>query len=446
MSEQQDGWWSDVKKRFSRKDKKAAPDQAKPSEEESKDKTKPLMDQFEGLAGILPSGIKDNEQIVSELLGKLQEYRTYFLLLGRWHGVLGIESDAEATSLSKAHSEHIQIELETTVDGVKNALERDKNYKKDERDRIQKEYDDEHEYLKYLEVQRRYSSNAFSWPLAILYLVIGVALFISDIPLALNLISSGFRMLVSQNEAYSLDNLFLNPWEVFISNWEAFFTAFGIAFVTIYIKMFYDDYVGFAEGANSIRMSKMKNMGGDYELTLAENKRKYYIRLIILAMVITMLGILAIFRSESVHLIDPKFQDTWLSRTVFFFITLMLPIISGICFSVSLKTFQNVWRRIKAISDVKKMRKKLENAIRILDEADRKFEVVAALMSKWVKGDRFYNFMIELLRSYYQLGYEQGLREPETYDGETDYMRRVEIMRNKVLARNTFKRIKEQSI
>jgi hypothetical protein len=87
--------------------------------------------------------------------------------------------------------------------------------------------------------------------LGVIYGFFSVALVLADIPLALELTRIGFNLKsdpqnpISNLFQYGSDEGFLfNFLKVLTVNWEVVLFAVGIAFCTIYIKVYYDDFIG----------------------------------------------------------------------------------------------------------------------------------------------------------------------------------------------------------
>ena len=84
-----------------------------------------------------------------------------------------------------------------------------------------------------------------------IYGAVALVLVLADIPLALELTRRGFNLKSDPNNAISdlflattQDGFVSHFFRVLTSNWEVVVFATGVAFCTIYIKIFYDDFIG----------------------------------------------------------------------------------------------------------------------------------------------------------------------------------------------------------
>lgn len=127
-------------------------------------------------------------------------------------------------------------------------------------------------YKEYLEHNRRYAAYSFSRAVIWIGLLVGILLMLADIPLAVELIKTGFTLkgiepdlaqagydpdkLQALIEKSDIRYLFHDFWPVFQANWEVFVTAIGISLCTILIKLYYDEEIGTAYGAWILQKKK----------------------------------------------------------------------------------------------------------------------------------------------------------------------------------------------
>ena len=168
----------------------------------------------------------------------------YMYEMGRRDGALGIRlPNLPEIGLSIAQEllRHINVmlrgrlgKLNAEVSAAQNILQNQQNA-----------YNREQAYYDYIQYQYRFFPRNYSYLLFVIYMVFGIGLIFADIPLAFELIKIGFGLPIPPDEL-SFIHLFDKGmfWAVLSANWETVITALGIAFCTIYIKIYYDEFVG----------------------------------------------------------------------------------------------------------------------------------------------------------------------------------------------------------
>lgn len=397
---------------------------------------KGIEDPFVKFKNIPALQVPDYSRITRTIKDHLYETACYFRNLGHHDGVLGIVRPQDIETMAKTYARAFHEEAQSEIGGIKQALENEKQFYSDTLHRAEQEYTEEKKHLDYIKTLYRYSPGSYSTTLFLLYAVVGFCIFIADIPLALELISKGFSYLTSPK--FPLANLFFDPLNVFLYNWETFFTAFGIAFITIYIKMYYDDYVATQEAVDIIRRQKLRTMFDDQRAFDYELKVKFIVRTVILVFLFALLIVLAWFRYESSKALNPESVSTSGAIIVFFMITLMLPVVSGICLSLSLKILQNKRHKRRAETSCEIAREKTDEISKQYRDVERRYNIVKEVYEDWIKKTDFKTEATEFYLAYYSNGYNQGLLEPDKYDGVTDFFTRVNMLRSKATAKKLF--------
>ena len=144
------------------------------------------------------------------------------------------KSRIEEECLSNQRKLNSQVEILETIKG-----------------NAERDYKTKNAYYEKLNRAYQYNHRQFSVVLGFIYGFFALVLVLADIPLALELTRRGFNLKSDPNSAIS--DLFLfgtqegfvfHVIKVLAANWEVVLFATGVAFCTIYIKIFYDDFVG----------------------------------------------------------------------------------------------------------------------------------------------------------------------------------------------------------
>lgn len=183
-----------------------------------------------------------------------------------------------------------------------------------------------------LKLERLDDVSNTSLPLGILYTVVGFSLFIADLPLSLTLVAKALKIALRSGDV-SVGQLFRNPIDViFGPTWEAMFLAIGIAFSGVFIKFYLDEFV-FKEQIN-----------GESDKSSPRRSRKTPILMTaFLFLFLTTTILLGVFRAYNKWLDQNQPAIGYgfiLESLTFIGLTLMFPVIGGVCFSAG-------WRRLE---------------------------------------------------------------------------------------------------
>ena len=415
-----------------------------------------LPDYFANLA----KGLSENEH-----LKRFIDAGAAFRKSGQYAGLWGIrdeigdlaemqvritKSRIEEECLSSQRKLNSQVEILKTIKG--NA-ERDYNAKNAYYEKLNRAY--------------QYNHKQFSLLLGFIYGFFALVLVLADIPLALELTRRGFNLKTDPNNAIS-DLFLFGTQEGFVfhfikvlaSNWEVVLFATGVAFCTIYIKIFYDDFIG-VPLENLIKKAS-ESPTADYEefylvrtdrsannvaagtpQEAANNKKeitdrfnrlwwfRFLVKLFVLIVLFSTILVLGYFRYSVVAVERVVDIPAYVTFFTYSLLTLIFPIISGICASLSLNSFHNWTERLKAGKQNSEARKAV---IRATDEFRVKEE-------EKERNSGFINWLsdaktIEQLRDYliccYESGYKFGYLYPDwTFGG--DLFSRAEALRNRNL-------------
>lgn len=341
-----------------------------------------------------------------------------------------------------------------------------------------RDYKTKNSYYERLNRAYQYNHRQFSVVLGFIYGFFSIALILADIPLALELTKKGFNLKSDPNNPISnlfqygtTDGFLYNFLQVLSVNWEVVLFAVGIAFCTIYIKIYYDDFIGVplenlikkssesprepyedqheeapqsdnkretveSEELNKIDESDESNRRDEIRDEIRRRfNRLWWVRFgvktfVLLLLFFTIL-VLGYFRYSVVA--SAKIQD--IPPTIIFLtystLTILFPIISGISGSLSLNCFHN-WR------EKSKAEKKSAVAQKILLDATDIFrnkqeeQLRNQSFIKWLRKEDTIKQLKENLVSCYKFGYKFGYLHPEwTFGG--DLFTRAEALRQRSL-------------
>lgn len=264
---------------------------------------------------------------------------------------------------------------------------------------------------KQLEGLYNHDFKQFSRNLGIFYLIASILLLIADLPLAYQITGQGFRL---------------------SSDLQKIILAIGIATCTLYIKVFWDRYLG--SRLDKISKPIESRTGFDREQHpsydpvdelrvnhINDAKKikstRFAVDLFVLLLTLLAIVLLNIFRFEFLINVslqtDPNSLFKYISGTLplwtFILVGTMFPLISGILMSLGLGCIQNSSLKRKYEKEIKELK---EEQKKLVEEKTKLKEKKANLLTKkvWfekenIKGSE--NF----LKSCYLYGYELGLFE-----------------------------------
>ena len=322
------------------------------------------------------------------------------------------------------------------------------------KENAERDYKTKNAYYEKLNRAYQYNHRQFSLLLGFIYGFFALVLVLADIPLALELTKLGFNLKADPNNAISdlfvfnaPEGFFFHTIKILSANWEVVLFATGVAFCTIYIKIFYDDFVGIP--LENLIKKASESPTADYEefqeaQTEALNNKKaitdrfnrlwwfrFLVKLFVLIILFSTILVLGYFRysivtAESLKAIPGK--ATFLTYSL---MTLIFPIVSGICASLSLSSFHNWSERRKAGKQSSAARKALIKATdeyRIkVDEQERNSGFI-----NWLGDAKTIDQLKKFLIRCYESGYKFGYLYPEWTLGG-DLFTRAEALRNRNL-------------
>ncbi|HEY6186609.1 MAG TPA: hypothetical protein VIW80_02940 [Pyrinomonadaceae bacterium] len=293
--------------------------------------------------------------------------------------------------------------------------------------------------------------QTFSLSLFIIYSIAAFFLFAADLPLSLKLVAYGYGVTTKDSlKEMSVDNFLTNPRFVVTHFWEALLLAFGIALAGIFIKYFFDTIV-FREEQKTLtwpfriaigfvlflfilttialglfRSDKQK------ELNLTDLGNKRWVLQQERQNVSTQQAI----QDMDVLIEKERSEGRASVRTLSFIaLTLLFPIVGGICFSVGWRKVVKYWhyRRVKKELSVLEQEYKTETSElrRISETLSAQEKKLARMLEEYADGDEWAEMQI----SIYRHGYMRGRNVPETIDSGASLYERCENSVAKLLSK-----------
>lgn len=436
------------------------------------------LDSWALVKDTVPFTMDTEQRLAPGLEANVRARGRYFFTLGFEDGIKGIRNEASVLEVAKGEARNLVEYVKAISLGKTKALESEKKVRQSILGDEKQRYTVARDYLERITHYYQHEPRNFAVLLGFIYFLVASALIFADIPLAKKLTIEGF---------YLKDD------------YKSFSLVIGLALCTVYIKIYYDDYVATPLGTwvrqfknipgitksikNRVKNEEDKTLnmetlntenqseGDENDVQFEKDKRgvkreyltKFVIKTALLFFTLGTIIVLGIFRYQN---IGPKEQQVlinyaeWLfknnlagslsegigkalfwTQTAFILITLIFPIIGGICLSLSFNIFQNRWRLGKANDDFDKTRQLHVIALAKLNNVEQEYEDFKNIFDEW-KGDKngsdHLDFFSKVFMAYYRLGFDDGYREPDYYDKNADIYTQVEQMRRKVIARKVY--------
>jgi hypothetical protein len=160
-----------------------------------------------------------------------------------------------------------------------------------------------------------------------------------------------------------------------------------------------------------------------------EHKRKGYIKTGLV--IITMLAILliAMFRLQTVAK-NGEFDINFFTVGAFIAITMLFPVMGGICLSYSLNNLQNLTRLSKARKKCLVYRNSLQASIKQFSDLKKEYEDVNAAAEQFNNEEKVVEEYKNYLIAFYGRGYAIGGMQPEKYSKGEDFYSKILEWRN----------------
>ena len=337
------------------------------------------------------------------------------------------QNKIQINDIANANAVFLQDEIKSAYEGRLSQLKTENKLKEKIYRNAEANYEASDKYHKSLTEQYRKNPRKFSQGVALVYLAIAVLLTFADMPLTLKLTRTGFDL--DGGENLRIQQLIENPGNFFKENWEILILAMGIAMCAIVIKIFYDEFI---EKPLEHTIKEFKNL--ESEVTpkeLQQIKRKHWVQLAFKAcmvlLTLTTMVMLGKFRFETIEYqkrleavqsspdssmagIEESRQK--ITQWTFISLTILFPLIGGICASLGL----NYWDNVRSL---KRARKDCETSRTIFLYASKELETAHKKRSNWMsvldwgQSDDFVDSIQKFLLNQYDHGYQRGLLESE---------------------------------
>lgn len=402
-----------------------------------------------------------------------QEFRFRELLMkvgnaywnrGKEDGKLG-QNKVNLSKIAVVDAEFIKDDIRSSYKAKVDQLQSRIKIKQQIYNHAEKDYNDSNLFYERAFKEFGRNSRYFSRSLAILYLLVALLLIFADIPLALELTQQGFDLDLGQN--FQIKQLFESPVHVFQENWEVFILAFGVALCSIFIKIFYDEFIERPLEKILIQFRDLSETTSEEEKDLIQRKQKKrnLVKKGILSLTFITIICLGVFRYQTIEhenrqeelaMKDQLLYNSYnrsqessanadsgkigkdkferiITGLSFILITLLFPTIGGVCFSIG----SNYWGNRNDLNKSKELAETSKNAFLI---ASKELEELTIEYSnwegalEWCNSPDFVNHIEQLFLNYYDHGYQRGMIEPDPKIAEKDlYTQAVEFRNSMIL-------------
>ncbi|MDX2249181.1 MAG: hypothetical protein SF052_20505 [Bacteroidia bacterium] len=358
---------------------------------------------------------------------------------GYEEGLTGRRTPEEKVEeIAKIKVEHVQAGLVTYAQRLYDKADSEYSTRKLKKKNIKSLYKSSRDYYFELIRQSQLFSRHYSFSLMIIYISCAILLVVSDIPLALELTKDGFGLGKTEEESLELVKLFdplqdekssLNQfWDVIRANWEVALMSLGVALFTVYIKVFWDEFVG-SPVQNTVR--QYHQLPGKYDLFELEvikrnGKQRFVIKFSVLVLTIATILVLGFFRvstkidafedrqklAEQEGIVLPDSEKwSYLDGAAFILITLMFPLIGGICLSKGLSILHNKRQLFNSKHRYTTHRRQYLRFLSLeYGDAKSKLRELEILLNNCKSSEFFEKYAKDMVESY-RLGLNQGIKE-----------------------------------
>ncbi|MBL7731948.1 MAG: hypothetical protein JNM88_12275 [Chitinophagaceae bacterium] len=388
----------------------------------------------------------DDIHVKMGLHDRISASQKYMYEMGRRDGSLGVQL-FNLPDIAMASAQELFRHVYVIVKGKLASLRSVLNAKTRIKENDEALYKREQVYNNYTKFQYRFFPRAHSLWLCFIYFIVALILIMADIPFALTLIQKGLGLSTGP-EKYSFPQLFMNNklQNVLAYSWETVITALGVAMCTIYIKIYYDEFIG-TPYANRLMVFRrfieengFQNTKELEEEINKEKKAKDRWKTGIFFFTILSILMLALFR-YSIIVKHSLIDVTSLTRVALVTISMLFPVIGGICLSYALTNFQNLRRMKKSDISYDKSRKKWQRAEEEVTIIEKDYNDIAAAYSSLENEDDVTKAYAEYLLAFYQRGYAIGGMQPDKYIRGEDFFTKVMEWRNIAISRKINKHI-----
>lgn len=291
--------------------------------------------------------VKLGDERVVEVVSRhvIQVSGELFGVAGAFHGKHGaryFHLELAAKSQAEMIVSDVNSKLNGRIKGYDTLLEGKINDRRDANDSYIAQKDKYEEFLDYSQHETRNFSRLLMW----VYLIFAIVLLLADLPVSLSLVGY-FRIGHTAGNAY---------FEEKIQDPELLMFSLGISFCTILVKILWDEYINTRLGSAQMTFDKLRTKYPHYTWSFRlEYWFKVLVKALLLAALFYTLFNLGKFRNafSSIDVLNTDIlkKESNIKDVVFksfMGISVIIPIISGICLSMGLFILGNI-RNLRAL-------------------------------------------------------------------------------------------------
>ena len=380
----------------------------------------------------------------------------YMMGLGYSEGFRGIRTEkdktAEDTAIGKGR--HLYDLSFALLTGKLEKLLRECADRKKQKDDYTSENNQQREYYEQLHYYYRHFPRNFSMLLFWLYFMTFLFLLLADIPLSVQLIRYGFNFRKISPDFQEL----LNEgqfWNVIRANWQILLPAIGISLSTIYIKVFYDEFIGGSYGQQILGRRKFQELylqqkkvltgeapakdtfnAEEEKMLYRDHRQSRWWKIGIWAFTLLTIVVLGLFRQAAFAIFEGHSKmPLFIVFLMFTAMTIMFPFIGGACLSIALSSLQNCIRLRQARKGYILSGNKLNAVGGELVLLEMRAADLRQTLQNWgVEEVRVEKYKVFFLACYRQ-AYRIGSTEPDLKTSHLDFYEKVLYFREKVTAK-----------
>lgn len=315
--------------------------------------------------------------------------------------------DTIMKSIAQNTAERTSAYIETIFKGLKEGLSTKKEVKEKELENASADVDEFKETLKTLRTARNWNPKNYSrW--AWMYLIFGMFLLAADAALSLNVTEIGFQLR---------------------ENWEIWAMSAGITACTIFIKIYYDDFIlpSLERSATQFQNENLPKIQPDLKnkfVVLFTWSIRFILKsglLIFLLYTIFLLGQLRIEVAGKVTGI----QYSPSAKASFVYLSLLFPVIGGVCMAIAIHKFRSLGVLRMARRAYKRALKVQFKAQKELSNCEQDYENCESYIHRFTDPifiEKLQNFLF----SCYQHGYEYAFRK---HNAQMDVVQKAKEIR-----------------
>lgn len=251
-------------------------------------------------------------------------------------------------------------------------------------------------------INEQHLPTLFSSGTSYMYLAIAFVLLIGDIYLSNTLVYQVFQFRLESEQL------------------SAIMTSVGIAFLSAFIKVYYDEHIAISDGSAIMRLNKLNTLphASSKIWFYIEVTMKFMAKTVILLCIVYLLYKFAAARFEAdkairlakagrVSAMTIELQE--ITRDVYIGMTTLIPIVSGIFFSIAFRIRQNIALIEKSKNKCADIQTRASKELAELHEAQKYSRIAEKVCRDWIGKEDFVTNSKLYLLSFYSRGHMHGL-------------------------------------